>query len=46
MLASLKSYINDVGELETPSGRALVEERYSARQRQVPVIYVLAVANL
>jgi diguanylate cyclase (GGDEF)-like protein len=36
----------DVGEIETPVGRALVEERYLALRRQVPIIYVLATTNL
>ena len=36
----------DVGEIETPSGRAIVEERYSALRRQIPIIYLLAVVNL
>ena len=35
-----------VGEIQTPIGRAIVEERYAALRRQVPVIYLLAVANL
>ena len=46
MRANLLSRLVDVGEIRTPSGRALVEERYSALRRQVPVIYVLAIANL
>jgi diguanylate cyclase (GGDEF)-like protein len=34
-----------VGEISTPVGRTLVEERYLALRRQVPIIYVLAIAN-
>lgn len=36
----------DVGEIETPVGRALVEERFLALRRQVPIIYVLATVNV
>lgn len=33
------------GEIATASGRALVEERYRALQRQIPLLYVVALAN-
>lgn len=36
----------DAGEIETSFGRAMVEERYAALRRQIPIIYVLAVVNL
>ena len=35
-----------VGEIESAHGRALVEERYMALRRQVPIIYLLATVNL
>ena len=35
-----------VGEIDTPMGRALVEERYAALRRQVPILYVLATTNV
>jgi diguanylate cyclase (GGDEF)-like protein len=35
----------DVGETETVAGRALVEERYRALLRQIPLLYVVALAN-
>lgn len=35
-----------IADIDTPQGRALVEERYTAIRRQVPVIYLLAVANV
>jgi diguanylate cyclase (GGDEF)-like protein len=35
----------DVGEAETPAGRALVEERYRALLRQIPLLYIVALAN-
>jgi diguanylate cyclase (GGDEF)-like protein len=34
------------GEIDTPAGRALVEERYSNLRRQIPIVYVLASVNL
>ena len=46
MLEQFLSRSGDVGEIRTAAGRAIVEERYSALRRQVPVIYLLAVANL
>src|SRR4028118_587645 len=33
-------------DISSSGGRALVEERYFALRRQVPVIYLLAVVNL
>jgi len=35
----------DVGEAETPVGRALLEERYLVLQRQIPLLYTVALAN-
>jgi diguanylate cyclase (GGDEF)-like protein len=35
----------DAGEAESPAGRALLEERYRALQRQIPVLYTVALAN-
>ena len=43
-LTFLKPFIQ-TDEIETASGRALVEERYAAIQRQVPVIYLLALVT-
>jgi diguanylate cyclase (GGDEF)-like protein len=37
--------IIDVGEVKTPAGRALVEERYRVLLRQIPLLYVVALAN-
>lgn len=36
----------DVGEIDTALGRALTEERYKTLRQQVPIIYLLAAANL
>jgi diguanylate cyclase (GGDEF)-like protein len=36
----------DVGEAESPAGRALLEERYRALQRQIPLLYTVALTNL
>ena len=36
----------DAGEIETPTGRAIVEERFLALRRQIPIIYLLALINL
>lgn len=36
----------DREDISTSAGRALVEERYFALRRQVPIIYLLAVVNL
>lgn len=46
MLTQLSSRSGDIGEIGTAAGRAIVEERYSALRRQVPVIYLLAVTNI
>lgn len=35
-----------VGEIDSPMGQALVEERYAALRRQVPILYVLATTNV
>src|SRR5688572_22499979 len=35
----------DVGEADSPTGRALLEERYRALLKQIPLIYVVAIAN-
>lgn len=37
--------ILDSGESETAFGRALLRERYRALQRQIPLLYVIALAN-
>jgi diguanylate cyclase (GGDEF)-like protein len=33
-------------DIDTPTGRAIVEARYSTLRRQVPIVYVLALVNL
>lgn len=40
----LKDYLGV--DLSTPSGRALIEERYWSLRRQVPIIYLLGLVNL
>jgi len=35
----------DIGEARTAFGRALLQERYRALQRQVPLLYAIALAN-
>lgn len=45
MLRRLRSLL-EVGEAETQSGRALVEERYNALRQQIPAIYLLAIVNV
>jgi diguanylate cyclase (GGDEF)-like protein len=35
----------DVGEARTPAGRALIEERYNALLRQIPLLYIVALVN-
>ena len=35
----------DIGETETAFGRALLRERYGALQRQIPLLYTLALVN-
>lgn len=37
--------IIDAGEAETPAGRALLEQRYRALQRQIPLLYTVALTN-
>jgi diguanylate cyclase (GGDEF)-like protein len=36
----------DAGEAETPAGRALLEQRYRALQRQIPLLYTVALTNV
>src|SRR5215217_1248626 len=35
----------DIGEAVTPSGRALLEVRYRSLQRQIPLLYLIALVN-
>jgi diguanylate cyclase (GGDEF)-like protein len=35
----------DIGEATSASGRALLQERYRALQRQVPLLYTIAIVN-
>lgn len=35
----------DVGEARTAAGRALLQERYQALLRQIPLLYIVALAN-
>ncbi|HMJ92988.1 MAG TPA: EAL domain-containing protein [Allosphingosinicella sp.] len=35
----------DVGEADTLTGRSILEERYRALQRQIPLLYAIALAN-
>lgn len=35
----------DIGETETEFGRSLLEVRYRALQRQIPLLYLIAIAN-
>src|SRR4051812_50112713 len=35
----------DAGEAESRAGRALLEERYRALQRQIPLLYLVALTN-
>ena len=44
-IASLLARIVDIGETQTPFGRALLEVRYRALQRQIPLLYIIALAN-
>ncbi len=46
MRAALDSYLIGFDAPSTPVGQALVRERYAALKGQVPIIYVLIVANL
>jgi diguanylate cyclase (GGDEF)-like protein len=36
----------DAGEAETPAGRALLQQRYAALQRQIPLLYTVALTNV
>jgi diguanylate cyclase (GGDEF)-like protein len=38
-------WLADTGEVETPGGRALVAERFRALQRQIPLLYTVALTN-
>lgn len=46
MLRNLARRFLEAGEIHTVAGRALVEERYAALRRQIPIIYVLVVVNM
>lgn len=46
MPGSVSWSLFDVGEIQTPSGRAIVEARYSTLRRQIPVVYLLALMNV
>src|SRR3954462_1557259 len=37
--------IVDAGEADSPAGRALLEQRYRALQRQIPLLYTVALTN-
>jgi diguanylate cyclase (GGDEF)-like protein len=39
------SRLFDIGEARTAFGRALLDERYRALQRQIPLLYAIALAN-
>ena len=39
------SRLFDIGEAKSASGRALLQERYRALQRQVPLLYTIAIVN-
>jgi len=41
----LLSRLFDIGEAKTAFGRALLQERYQALQRQVPLLYTIAIVN-
>jgi diguanylate cyclase (GGDEF)-like protein len=48
MGASIRSVLSrlfDIGEAKTAFGRALLQERYRALQRQVPLLYAIAIVN-
>ena len=40
----MQLYMN--ADLATPSGRAVIEERYWSLRRQVPIVYLLGFVNL
>jgi diguanylate cyclase (GGDEF)-like protein len=42
---SFVSRLFDIGEAKTAFGRALLQERYRALQRQVPLLYTIAIVN-
>src|SRR5688500_18156902 len=44
-LKSCLDRIVDVGEAKTAAGRSLLEERYRALRRQIPLLYLIALAN-
>ena len=48
MAGSLRSRLSEyLGvDLSTPSGRAVIEERYWSLRRQVPIVYLLGLVNL
>ena len=41
----LVSRLFEIGEAKSASGRALLQERYRALQRQVPLLYTIAIVN-
>lgn len=43
---AILQWLTNVGECQTAAGRALVAERFSAYQRQIPLIYTVALTNL
>jgi diguanylate cyclase (GGDEF)-like protein len=42
---TLLARVIDAGEAESRAGRALLEERYRALQRQIPLLYLVALTN-
>src|SRR4051795_13078116 len=38
--------LTDAGEAESHAGRVLLEERYRALQRQIPLLYIVILSNL
>jgi diguanylate cyclase (GGDEF)-like protein len=46
MLRAVMDILAGTNEVETASGRAIVEERYYSLRRQVPIIYLLAAVNM
>lgn len=44
-VSSLNAFLH-VGDASTPAGCALLEERYRALERQVPLLYIIALANM
>ena len=45
-LKQAKAYVLDVGEAGTSTGRALLQVRYRALQRQIPLLYLIALASI